>query len=779
MRWQAHREVVRVARFSTQAGETGFLFVDRSLHPPAFILAQATGTGLAVRRGDLPEDELGLLPLERIADDLLHKRYASHITEVPFSEGLHLLGLAGEGPGEIAETSVRRFIDGLGDPRLAARLPLEGLLTSEVKRFAASGLAEIAQSFDPKALKALAAVKAFKTKDYTWYAEAGDKGDIRRAAAAHFPLFATFMVERFSVSRAIDAQVFEKKKTEDYLASEDYALKLAAPVEKNGVTHSLREWMAIEGRDSAPSWQLAEKAVRQALQGAFGSDDKGQPLVPNHVFSNLRGVTWSTKDVSLERVVSALAELPADWAPKTEQDWDAFINLTSSIGRALPQFTGTPLRTLYEGCSGKWADYQERVMRAFADSRPPEGVTAESLSYLETNIDWKALESLPRDKVEAGATESVARLENFPPELDANAVVKWIKDRIAPDVSQHAIKAATGEITDMVDLFARKVIMPSAVYCAAERSGSREYPLAEQHNMIAARAAAQLLTGGKSVVRLMEMTRIFVNNGALIAGAGETDHANKKREEARLAELEVMRRSAMALAIGIDPEAPIPENGWPALTEIVKAPNGVYIVPLTDPKLLADEGRGWGNPHDGGRNADGSMGLGICVGTPSMGYAGRCRTEGQHILSFRIPGSQDGGPFTRLGCNQVGAIKRGHNSVTTLQFRGVRNGNPDERAMRAWEWYREEIKEGRIALNFDGVFTALASSRRQKIDEVALGCGFDWNNRHLLSEAYEAWHPFLSKKHRKMSPEQMAREPEISPLVDSLDPPPAPYRMAR
>lgn len=38
----------------------------------------------------------------------------------------------------------------------------------------------------------------------------------------------------------------------------------------------------------------------------------------------------------------------------------------------------------------------------------------------------------------------------------------------------------------------------------------------------------------------------------------------------------------------------VAEDGWAPIANAMTAPNGLLILPLTDPRQLADEGRGWG-----------------------------------------------------------------------------------------------------------------------------------------------------------------------------------------
>lgn len=771
-RWRAHRDAFRVGPFDPEGGGAGFMAVDRGDVPPSFVVVAATPDGIRSLRGSLADDQQAREPLSNLARNALSGNIPAQ--PVPMDESLALLGLGGGGPGKLAQTSVRRFADGLGDVRISARLPRAGLEASETKRFDEFGLGAIRAQLNPDALRAVAAVPGVRWRDYGFYTADGKLGDVRRAAAASFPLFAAYMVDRISIRRAIDGQVGELERMEAFLRSPEYEAKLDTPQERGGVTKTQREWMAADGRDPYAPPQLSEKVVRQMLQASFGvrSDpaqpDKPQPVVPNHVFANLRGVDWPTGGVPLERIVAALAELPPDWFPKKREDWDAFCDLTATVGRLLPSLTGTPLRTLYENCAGKWDELRLRIVTAYVDTRPPEGTSDADAAVLEAGVDWEALAKLPRDKLEAGAIAAFERLEGLSGNISQEVIVPWIVRRVAPDVSQEYLRNACFEVSEMAEVFARKVLLPLAANEARERDGRQQFPLAHQHHVIANKVAASILLPGKSMVRLMEMARAYANRSVEIGGAGadelpeRTEEDERKEREAIQAAME----AATMAVIGIDPNSPIPADGWAPLAPVARAPNGVYIVPLTEPGHLQDEGRGYSG--NSGRNKDNSAGLSICVG--GGGYAGLCQRDGQHIVSFRVEGGTSGAPYTRLSCMQVGPIKQGSTELKCLQHRGQANGAVPERSERAWEWYKEQFKTGALVLNYDGVRSRLASARAAQVDEVALACGYDWRDRDRIYKAMSPWGPFVGKKHRKMGVDQFAADPDINTIIQAIDP---------
>lgn len=771
-RWRSHRDVFRVGAFDPGNGATGFMAVDRSQAPPAFVLLMATPDGIRSLRGDLRDDAEAKASLQLLANDILGGNI--HSRPMLLDETLRVFGLGAAGAGQLAQLSVERYFTGLADPRITARLPRASLESSETKRFDQSGLGAIRAQLKPEALAAVGAVAGVRWRDYGFYAADGRVGEVRRAAAAAFPLFAAYMVDRISIRRAIDAQVADLERMAEFLRSPEYEAKLDAPQDRGGVSKTQREWMLADGRDPYAAPQLSEKVVRQMLQASFGmrenpgQPDKAEPVVPMHVLTNLRGVSWPTGGLPVDQVVAVLAELPPDWFPKRREDWDAFCDLTATVGRILPGLTGTPLRTLYEGCSGRWEELRLRIVTAYADTRPPEGTSEEDAALLESGIDWEALAKIPRDKLEAAVLASVERLDGLTGNINRDDLAPWVMRRIAPDTSREFLHNACFEILEMRDVFASKVLLPLAANEARERAGRQQFPLAQQHHVVAQRVAANILLPGKSVVRLMEMTRAFANRAVEIGTAGAdpaTERTEEQERKAREAAQAAVEAATMAV-VGIIPEAPIPADGWAPLAPVARAPNGVYVVPLTDPSQLLDEGRGYSG--DRSRNRDGSAGLAICVGV--NGYAKYCQRDGQHIVSFRVEGGTQGAGFTRLSCMQVGPIKQGSTELKCLQHRGQANGAVPERAARAWEWYQEQIHTGQLMLNYEGVRSRLASARAAQVDEVAQACGYDWRDRKRILEAMNPWGPFVGKKHRKMGVDQFAADPEINTIIQAIDP---------
>src|SRR5690606_9208877 len=125
----------------------------------------------------------------------------------------------------------------------------------------------------------------------------------------------------------------------------------------------------------------------------------------------------------------------------------------------------------------------------------------------------------------------------------------------------------------------------------------------------------------------------------------------------------------------VEVEITVAEDGWPPLCNPVQAPNGVWIVPLTDPRELNDEGRA-------APDSNGVCGLNHCVG----GYAYACRSGRSHILSLRAGGSHGPG-IKRLSTVEIMSVVPGEVDLNVRQHRGPSNRAPDRSATLALEWF--------------------------------------------------------------------------------------------
>jgi hypothetical protein len=687
------------------------------------------------------------------------------------------LGLGGEKDCGLAHLSYASIAKSVNNNVVLARLSRDDLVRNDRVRLDKGGLDHLKLGVDQNIMQKLGSCDDLTWRIYDFYAAPGDIGTIRRKALEYYPIFGQFFSDRFSFRRFLDSQVAEKQQHEAFLASEEYEKKLNSPEERGGVVKKTREWMLEDKRELYPAWLLSEKAVRKKILEAF-CDENGNNPVPAHVIVNLRGVAWRRPGVSLERLVFDLAELPPDWFPKNKDEWDAFITATVTIGRHLRlpimkrDASGEvseqpiPLRSLYDGCGGKWRDFLTRIASSYMDRRPPEGATEDDVTLIGEILAKNPLSSLPTENIPAAARLLVeAAAEKLSAAVSPQNWTNWLVSQARPDTSIGAMDRMCSEVHDICDAFSRKVLIPTAAHLVYRHFPRNTVFVGNRQLQAAMGVAAQLLFSGKSSARIIETVRQYINRSAEIEAAGMSEKDKQNNEKMRELVAQGSKFSAIYSQVGINRATGSEE--WVPLCPPYIAPNGVYVVPLTSKKELQDEGRA---RHGSRINSDGSCGLAICVGESNMPYISNCRTGGQHILSFRIPTPQAGIPYIRLGCLQVAPVVERTRELKFPQFRGEHNAEPPPEAMAAKHFFSEAIKSGELPIFYEEIALGQKQSRKSIYDDVQAMCGFSWWEEKSLKEAISPWGRFVPKKYKAMSLEEFLRDEVVVKVAAEINP---------
>lgn len=717
-RWKAHREAFRVGGMEIDGGGHAFAIVDRAEAPPLLtvVTAAAGGTGIKAFRASLRDDTEARGDIGSLAAAALSGALPTR--ELPMREALAAVGLVGDRT-VLADASVARFAEGLGDARIVARLPREDLVRAETKRFEEAGLALVRDAFEPEALRVLSSAPSLMWRDYQFYAAPGEKGLFRRQAAEQYPVLATVLAGSFSLRAAIDGQK-----------------------------------------------PLAQAVVDAFTPSAGRGGEASKPLITKAALNRLRGVAWPCNGITPDRLAFALSEIPADWFPKDRENWDAFCDIHATVGTIIRQATGQTPEVLYEGAKGDWVGLRERLARVYNDTRPPEGTSEQDEAYLKEAIPWKEMEKMPREKVHAAAIEAVSRLDRarLSENLTDQMLVSWLTRFYAPDVGRNPLEAACRNVEAMLDAFTAKVVLP----IAANATGAAEIFLGQSQRAAAQRAAATILCAGKSAVAMLESTRVFLNRSVEILGGGidqEDNETARKKAEAR-------NQRGVLNAIGIY-DTEVAEDGWAPLTPAFQASNGVWCVFLTDPRLCEDEGRGFDSRNLGydafpRRCADGTDGLNLCVGGD---YHVHMAQKGQkHIMSFRELTGDPEAPYKRLSVAAIVDVDFGARTWKLSEtIKSQSNGAVHPKAEQAWDEWQKAVKEGRVEFNEQGI-RKHAGAARAKSDDVAQGCGFDWREMPRLEAAMAPWGRLVGKRYRKMRLADFSTCPEMAAVSEEIEP---------
>jgi hypothetical protein len=615
-------------------------------------------------------------------------------TIVPIERGLqYMVDLFRPGPNSCASRSVDLFFQTLSETMPASilqKLPYQKMLEKEQERLGTI-------KFDDIILRELGPVwrdtievcrdtaivninQANETLNF--YAVEGEIGVVRRQAAKSFPILVEMMAKFGPIGRLID----EKKSFLDILAQ-------------------------IISVDNEPPVKTVRGVISKLSNVSVQFDRTHNHLTPT-------------------QFIRLLSSLPPDWLPRQSgPDADALVMLTD-LALSILQQTQEPLSVLMQGAGGKWVDFATRVVKAQAETRPPEGATAESFAELN-RLSETAPDLVKIFGLELGIAIFVKDLDdkNLVPEIVRTSIATWLLDSklLRPDVER--ILPTVNLIEDMQRGFSDRVLGPLLMQSAGP-AASGGIPDVYQQDIFA--KAGQILMKGKPFPALLENMKKFRNDMATFMNANIPDdltpdeieaeteeqaRAERQREmdrimalraeDDRLRRQEEFKKMLTSLTGGVINENddqqrlrqffgldnPPKQVIWSPFIPILEAPNGIFIVPLITPEQLFDEGGDFG--HGKHRDKNNVPCLNICVGV-SKNYSDKCINGAQNIFSIRkkIYGQDGKASYQRLACLEVKLASK--TSLQNVQFRGKNNGAVPDQAKIAADWLFASIKNGTV-----------------------------------------------------------------------------------
>jgi hypothetical protein len=258
----------------------------------------------------------------------------------------------------------------------------------------------------------------------------------------------------------------------------------------------------------------------------------------------------------------------------------------------------------------------------------------------------------------------------------------------------HAIGGLTRSYTDTVTL--------PMVAWIADQEGLRDFTWSVADEEVMHDVSRQMLFNGKAAPACLENARRYEHHEVTIRGAID----------------------AMANPEGKMQEAD--QDTWMPLTPPMRAPNGLWLVPLTTTEDLTHEGR----------VMDHCVGGGYIDGRSFEGWTRKCRNNGLHIVSVRTEAGRS------LATIEFGNFDQGLQNWEMKQFQGYKNNTPGAAERKAMEWYRDSIKGGRIPVDLE----AHQEFRRTGLmrfdtDEVTRRCQYRWRDDGVqnIAVAFGIW----------------------------------------
>jgi len=274
--------------------------------------------------------------------------------------------------------------------------------------------------------------------------------------------------------------------------------------------------------------------------------------------------------------------------------------------------------------------------------------------------------------------------------------------------SYDSVPRSFHDMRDMIQAFSDIVVMPLAAH-----SFVRSQAVVTPEVQHAADAVSRrMILGTRSATSLFEISRRWHNRQAAMIDAARQHEEDRRR----------------------DLLSDVPADGWPALTDPVQAPNGVWLVPLTSSRELVWEGSSEPDPN-------GVPGLDHCVAS----YATRCQNTDCHIVSLRE--IDEDGSYRRLSTVEIGRLAVDSDELSVIQHRAKENYDPSSRATDALNWYLSAVKFGEVELHREKI-DAYKHSESNWTDAVERSCGFNWRDRDTLNAVVAPWGPFVDPSYR-------------------------------
>lgn len=556
--------------------------------------------------------------------------------------------------GSISRQLVERYVHTLPE-RIRSKAPVDKLVASEKK-----AIEDRIMNFlnvDQEALNLIRFSDFPTIRAYKYYSDRKDETihTYRTQAAQTYPIMANLIAERITTRHAVD--------------------------------------------NSNP--------LLAVLIEAMGKNSLGENIISKGLMKRFVNKQFAPNAVPLERLLFDLSELPPDWFPKDQENWNAFCDITATIGQTFrnPEIK---METLYKSCAGDWVGFKERLALAFADTRPPDGATKNDMDYLEKAIDFKSISKLPKAQIQEMA-EMISQKMPLPDNVSAHALEDYIVKKYAPDSSRDALDEACENFKILVKTFQDTILMPTAAY--ASQLNNPRLNFGAQTSL--AILAKSMLTEGKSAIAILESTRKGTNLIMELSRKSAPAVKEKKIESdccVSPEDIEILKRT----------------HAWDGNVEFpyvyppIQAPNGVYIVPLLSINQISREGECMRH----------------CVGD---NYVGRCIQGTSNIFSFRSV--SESGEVMHLSTMDISPNNSSMKISCNLGYQNTKNIPAN--AKQAENWFRHNhlhmMSPGKIqtssALEETGVI-------------IQKTCGFDWKSADNIQERMRPWGSMISKTYR-------------------------------
>ncbi len=332
------------------------------------------------------------------------------------------------------------------------------------------------------------------SQSYAFYAKGSSAPELlprRLEAATHFPFLTNLMATRINVRNVID--------------------------------------------DNSP--------LAPAIQSVMMHNDLGDQLIPAWMARRLNNPDMVPPHAD---ALTVLSKMPPDKFPSTDRE----MVCANDIIQNLRPILGTdPKALLGKSFNGKWEEYRNSMILAFADTRPPEGIPAPSWEYLQKAIDFKAIQNLSRaskfDEV-TRAADVISRNIPLPPGTSEEMIRSFICRKYAPNTGESALTLIRDTAEIITKMTRDRFVLPLAMNMADMINPPLTGDVFKQTEDI----ARNLLTDGRSALNVIRQFRGMSNAMNALMNVGRpmvAQESEKVRETSEKAGFHVMTEADIRL----------------------------------------------------------------------------------------------------------------------------------------------------------------------------------------------------------------------------------------
>lgn len=534
-------------------------------------------------------------------------------------------------------------------------------------------------------------------------------------------------------------------------SSQSYAYYVSAPSPEIAA----RRHEAAQHYPFLPNLMATRIRVREAIDMSAPLAPALQEVMPRNDADEILIPTWMARRLNNPDMVPpsldalhVLSKMPPDKFPSTDHEMTCANDIIHNLK---PIMGSDPASILGKSFNGKWNDYRNSLIFAFADTRPPEGIPPASWEYIQKAIDFKAIQALSKaakfDEV-TRAAEVISQNLPLPPGVSEKMIHSFICRKYAPNTGESALSVIrdTGEILTKVTR--DRFVLPMAMNMADMIDPLLTGDVLKQNEDV----ARSLLTEGRTALNVVRQFRGMTNAmNALMNVARPTKSvvSDKVEKAAKKAGFHTMSESDIRLMQRAGAWS-AGQTEWATLTGPVVIRDFV-VVPLVSHADVSREAEAMDH-------CIGDYHIAQALGLSEFHYSLRRIEDGWpvHVVTFSFAPH---GPNNSLMMSNINGL---HNSTII----------PASASSAIAEFVRDHITPINAQMTKAIATVKEVDVTEQMNSDLPTGygiCGYDWRDKDRLEKVFEVYGPAMPKG-LSSSMQALISSPAMLKAAKSIDP---------